>query len=82
VFFVTEVFSGYSNTKICVSSALNVINLLNIFFCWCAPFGYLYFLYFSNEPEMGTEIDSGMVMKPFPSSLLDETRFEPTTYRS
>ncbi len=28
---------------------------------------------------MGTEIDSDMVMTPFPSSILDETRFEPTT---
>ncbi len=40
------------------------------------------FSLFSIEPELGTEIDSGMVMTPFPSSILDETRFEPTTYRS
>jgi hypothetical protein len=40
------------------------------------------FSLFSNEPELGTKIDPGMVMTPFPSSLLDETRFKPTTYRS
>jgi hypothetical protein len=53
-------------------------------------FYYKYFLLpcpiwlplFSNEPEMGTEIESGMIITPFPSSILDETRFEPTTYRS
>jgi hypothetical protein len=37
---------------------------------------------FSNEPELGIEIDPGMVMTPLPSSILDETRFEPTTCRS
>ncbi len=37
---------------------------------------------FSNEPELGTEIDPGTVAPSFPSSILDETRFEPTTYRS
>jgi hypothetical protein len=36
---------------------------------------------FSNEPELGTEIESGIVMTPFPYSIVDETRFEPTTYR-
>jgi hypothetical protein len=30
-------------------------------FWWFAPFGYLYFSYFStNEPELGARIDSGM----------------------
>jgi hypothetical protein len=38
-------------------------------FCWHAPFGYLCFL-FSNEPELGTEIDPSMVMTPFLSSIL------------
>jgi hypothetical protein len=32
-----------------------------------------------NEPELGTEIDPGMVMIPFPSSIIDKTKFEPTT---
>ncbi len=35
------------------------------------------YIFFSNEPELGTEIDSGMVMTPF--SILDERRFEPPT---
>ncbi len=34
---------------------------------------------FSNEPELGTEIDPGMVMTPFPSSILGGSRFELTT---
>ena len=37
---------------------------------WHVPFGYLYFSLFSNEPELGTEIDPGMVMTQFPSSIL------------
>jgi hypothetical protein len=33
---------------------------LNVF-CQFAPFGYLYFSYFSmNEPELGAGIDPGM----------------------
>ncbi len=43
-----------------------------------ALFGVFYL--FSIEPELDTEIDPGMVMTPLPSSILDETRFEPTTY--
>jgi hypothetical protein len=39
------------------------------------------FSLFSNEPELGTEIDPGMDKTPFISSILDETKFEPTTYR-
>ncbi len=45
------------------------------FVWWFAPFGYLYFSYFSmNEPELGAGIDPGMVFNPFPSSILDKTR--------
>ncbi len=40
------------------------------------------FSLFSKEPELGTESDPSMVLTPFPSIILDETRFEPTTYRS
>jgi len=42
---------------------------------------YVFFL-FSNEPELGDGIDPGMAIYPFPSSNLDETRFEPTTFWS
>ncbi len=36
---------------------------------------------FSNEPGLGAAgIDPGMVLTPFPSSTLDERRFEPTTF--
>jgi hypothetical protein len=51
-----------------------------IFLLVC-PICYLSFL-FLNEPELGTENDPGMVMTPLTSSILDETRFEPTTYSS
>ncbi len=40
------------------------------------------FLFFYNEPELGAGINPGMALSPFPSSILDETRFEPTTFRS
>jgi hypothetical protein len=51
-------------------------------FCRFATFGYLYFSYFyMNEPELGIGIDPGMAFNPFPSSILDKTRFEPTTFR-
>ncbi len=44
-------------------------------FCRFAPFGYLYFSYFSmKEPELGTGIDPGMAFNPFPSSILYKMR--------
>ncbi len=46
------------------------------------PIWLLVFSLFLYEPELGIEINHGMVMTPFPSSILDETRFEPTVYRS
>jgi hypothetical protein len=39
------------------------------FFCWFAPFGYLYFLFSINEPELGAGIDPGMAFSLFPSSI-------------
>ncbi len=63
-----------------------LIKLIEIFvelFFWCAPFGYLYLSYiFYNEPELGEGIDHGKALTPFPSRILDETSFEPTTFRS
>jgi hypothetical protein len=36
---------------------------LKVFFCWFAPFGYLYFSYFfTNEPELAAGIDLGMAL--------------------
>jgi hypothetical protein len=44
-----------------------LVKLRKVFFvCWRAPFGYLYLSLFSNEPELGTKIDPGMFMTPFP----------------
>jgi len=40
------------------------------------------FLIFYNEPELGAVIDSGMALTPFPYSILEETRFKPTTFWS
>jgi hypothetical protein len=40
------------------------------------------FLNFQTKPELGAGFDRGMAFTPFPSSLLDETRFEPTIFRS
>jgi hypothetical protein len=31
---------------------------------------------------LGARIKPGMAFTPFPSSIWDETRFEPTTFRS
>jgi len=33
-----------------------------------------------SEPVLGWEIDSGMILTPFSSSILDEARFEPTAF--
>jgi hypothetical protein len=50
-------------------------------FCWCAPFGYLYFSYFFyNELQLGAGIDPDMTLTPFSSSILDKTRFKPITF--
>jgi len=37
----------------------------------------VFFLFFNSEPESGVGIDPGMALTPFPSSILDEARFEP-----
>ncbi len=34
------------------------------------PHSAAYIFFFINEPELGIEIDPGMVMTPFPSSIL------------
>jgi len=41
---------------------------------------FLHIFLISNEPELGAGIDFGMALNPFPSSILDETSFEPTTF--
>jgi len=38
-------------------------------------------LIFSIEHELGAGINPRMSLTPFISSVLDETRFEPTTFR-
>jgi len=40
------------------------------------------FLIFYNKPELGSGIDPGMALTPFPSSIVDETRFEHTNFQS
>ncbi len=37
------------------------------------------FLNYQIEPELGAGINPGMALTPFPSSILDATRFKPTT---
>ncbi len=53
------------------NKSLTYIYFLKHFF-WCAPFGYLYFLYFQivNEPGLGAGIGPGMGLTPFPSSIV------------
>jgi len=52
---------------------------IKIFFVY--PIRYLYFSYFfNNEPDLGAEIDPGMALTLFPSSILDETRFKAATF--
>jgi len=41
----------------------------------------LFFLY-SNESELGAGIDPDKALTPFPSRILDEARYEPTTFQS
>jgi len=41
----------------------------------------VFLLFFYNEPELDAEINPGMGLAPFSSSILDETRFEPTTFQ-
>jgi hypothetical protein len=43
--------------------------LLFYFIFWCAPFIYLYFLYFQSFKKLGGGIDLGMALTPFSSSL-------------
>ncbi len=40
------------------------------------------FLNFQIEPQLGAGIDPGMAFIQFPSSILDMTRFGPSTFRS
>jgi hypothetical protein len=45
-------------------------SFVNCFFLLTCPMRLPIFSLFSNEPELGTEIDPGMVVTPFPSSIL------------
>jgi hypothetical protein len=36
-------------------------------------------MFIASAPELGAGIDPGMALTPFPSRVLDETSFEPTT---
>jgi len=38
------------------------------------------FLIFKQLTVLGARIDLGMAYTPFPGSILNETRFEPTTF--
>jgi len=37
-------------------------------------------VFFYDEPQLGAAIDPGKALTLFPSSILDETRLEPTTF--
>ncbi len=71
--FVQHYTSLVDISKICIFKKMFML-------AW--PIWLPVFSLFSNEPELGTEIDPGMAITTFPSSLLDKTRFEPTTYRA
>jgi hypothetical protein len=45
------------------------------------PLATYIFLNFQIDSELGTGIDPGMALIPFPSCRSDEMRFEPTTFR-
>ncbi len=57
--------------------------LKNIYF-WCAQLGYLYFLSFRllNEPGLGAQIDPGIALTPFPSSIGWESIPQPYNHGS
>ncbi len=40
----------------------------------------IFFLFIIIEPRFGDGIDSGIALTPFPSNILDGTRFELTTF--
>jgi hypothetical protein len=52
----------------------NLLSVINFFLMVC-PIWLPMFSKFSNSTKFG--IDRGMAFTPFPSSILDETRFEP-----
>jgi hypothetical protein len=57
------------------SSKAATIKLISSFFSYfllSSPIRLPIFSLFSNEPDLGTEIDPGMVMTPFPSSILGQ----------
>jgi hypothetical protein len=48
---------------------------------WCAPFDfYIFFLLLLFEPTSGTVINPGMALTPLKSSILNETRFELSSF--
>ncbi len=58
-----------------------ICTFFNIFFVGVPHMATYIFLIFQIELELGAEIDPGMAFTPFPSSIFDKTRFEPTTFR-
>jgi len=52
-----------------------------IIYLVCPIWPVVFYLFFYNEPDFSAEIDPSMaLMTPFPSSILDEIRFKPTTF--
>jgi len=62
------------------NNVLFLLILRNIYFLVCPIWLPVFFLFFYNEPELGAGINPGMALTPFPYSILDEMRLEPTTF--
>jgi hypothetical protein len=60
----------------------NYFHVLFFYLLVCPIWLPVFFLNFQIEPELGAGINPGMALTPFPYSILDETRFEPKTFRS
>jgi len=82
LFFKLELLHSLKTEFNRISSLTYILFLKNFFFLVCPIWLPVFFLFFYNEPELGAEINPGMAVAPFPSSILDETRFEPTTFQS
>jgi hypothetical protein len=63
------------------SKAQTFCLFLNVFFVGLSHLATYIFLNFQIEPELAARFDFGMAFTPFPLSILDKTRFEPTALK-
>jgi len=65
-----------------ILTSITLVNLPMVFFIffYVPHLAASIFLFFNNEPQLSAKINPVMALTTFPSSILDEKKFEPATF--